>query len=145
MIEYFVTADWQERTNLSLYPILSYVAHARSTDMVERNYFAHVDPDGIWPNEHVLEAGFRLPSAWSPQSNQVESLASGFTNEVSAMNALSVSLAHLQHMRGLGFWSNHFCFGCGYAEDAESRIYTIITAPIEWKLTSTYLPHTMRG
>ncbi len=60
---------------------VSAVAQARSEDMADRDYFAHQDPDGKWPWDHLSDAGITWHSAgeiiaWNMQS-PVESSAAG--------------------------------------------------------------------
>jgi uncharacterized protein YkwD len=125
------------------------LAQRRAEDMVKRDYFSHIDPDGIWPNAHVMATGFRLPPFYSPDNNQVEALASGYRTAELALDALSLSPAHRDFMRGEGFWSDHFCFGVGYAEDLDpshtERIYVVITAPTEKKIHTIFLPSITTG
>ena len=132
MATYFQSADWQTRA-LVRFPLLCAVARKRARDMVERDYFQHVDPDGHWPNYHVRAAGWNLPPTWSDDSNQIESLASGFLSANAALDALAASPSHTAHMTGQGFWMDHYAFGVGYAEDPPERIYVVITAPLEKK------------
>ncbi|MGH9430740.1 MAG: CAP domain-containing protein [Terriglobia bacterium] len=50
---------WDER--------LAEVARARSEDMIARNYFGHVDPDGFTPDVHLTMAGIR----WTAMSENI--------------------------------------------------------------------------
>ncbi|MEC4893374.1 MAG: CAP domain-containing protein [Oscillatoria sp. PMC 1051.18] len=61
---------------LTMNPILRQVARERVLDMATRNYFDHVDPDGIGPNQKVAQAGYPLPSFFldNPANNFIESL-----------------------------------------------------------------------
>jgi len=40
----------QARSTITCHPLLEAVASARAQDMAERDYFAHVNPDGYGPN-----------------------------------------------------------------------------------------------
>ncbi len=55
-----------ERTKFSLNPIrlnqdLNQLAQDHSVDMVEKNFFNHVDPEGKTPNDRRIEAGIPTP------------------------------------------------------------------------------------
>lgn len=141
MQDYFVTASWQERTELEPDERLMDVAQYRAFDMSSKGYFAHEDLDGIWPNQHVRKAGYKLPSWYRDDSNQIESIARGYTRvtdriengvivETGALDDLVRSPHHHAHICGLGFWSDHLRYGVGYSDEDE-RIYVVITAPIE--------------
>src|SRR4051812_17752181 len=52
----------QTRTKLVWNPILARVARERAWDMARRNYFSHVNPDGLGANTLVERAGYVLPA-----------------------------------------------------------------------------------
>ncbi|MEG3858602.1 CAP domain-containing protein [Microcoleus sp. herbarium12] len=62
-------------------PILNQVAQQRADDLAARNYFDHVDPDGLGPNIKVQRAGYPLPSFYlgNPANNFIESLSTVYT------------------------------------------------------------------
>jgi hypothetical protein len=70
----------QQRTSLTCNPVLAQVAMQRAEDMANRNYYAHVNPDGYGPNYLVRAAGYVLPANYSQQQtgNNVESIGAGY-------------------------------------------------------------------
>jgi uncharacterized protein YkwD len=48
---------------LSWHPVAADVAHAHSADMVERQFFGHVNPDGVGPFSRLGRAGVSYRSA----------------------------------------------------------------------------------
>jgi len=78
-------ADYTPRPPLAPHPALTRAARAHAQDMVTRDYFAHVSPEGIGPNARVRAEGYPLDATvrsdgaiWSygdaPSDNQTESL-----------------------------------------------------------------------
>ena len=66
----------QGRAIMNCSSILSQVARAKAQDMAIRQFFSHVNPDGIGPNYLVKEAGYNLP-AWygsAMDSNNIDVL-----------------------------------------------------------------------
>jgi hypothetical protein len=132
----FVNAEWQEIYR-SPDTRLMIVAQDRAFDMLDRDYFDHEDPDGLWPNHWVRAQGFMLPPGYKDDSNQVESIASGYRSARGALTALVESPDHHEHMTGQGFWADHEMFGVGYAARDLERIWVIVTAP---RIYTTNLP-----
>lgn len=62
-----------EQTALALNPKLSQAAQAKAQDMVSRNYWSHVTPDGQAPWAFIDQTGYTYQSA-------AENLAYGFNN-----------------------------------------------------------------
>lgn len=158
MVHYFRTAPWQKRDNLIENSYLSFVAHMRAIDMCSRNYFAHVDPDGLWPNFHVRNTGYVLPDWYKDDSNQVESLAKGFTRvqdllnedgsikESGVLDAWERSPSHHDHVTGSGHWASHTIFGVGILEGENCNFHVLITAPPEPKKPEhVFIPWAQRG
>lgn len=48
---------------LSTHATLTQVAEAHSQDMIDRDFFAHIDPDGLGPGERLDSAGYEW-RAW---------------------------------------------------------------------------------
>jgi uncharacterized protein YkwD len=129
---------WDERLAAS--------AAKRAADMAKRNYFSHVNPDGIGPNFFVRQEGYILPAFWSTSksTNNVESISAGYeggvANVINLINdggASNASAGHRIHLLGLNsFFKGHTKIGIGLAHSQAStyKYYFVIhTAPPEGK------------
>jgi uncharacterized protein YkwD len=90
---------------------LAGVARQKAESMARHNYFSHVDPNGLGPNQRIVQAGYRLPKSYplDPEANTTESLASGASNSIEAVDQLLID-------QGL--------------PDAEHRVHLLATAPV---------------
>jgi uncharacterized protein YkwD len=68
-------------------PELDQAAEKRARDMADRDYFAHVSPDGVTPGDQVIAAGYRPLMCG-------ENIASGYANAASVMRAWMDSPGH---------------------------------------------------
>lgn len=124
----------QQREWFACDPILAQVARAKAADMAERDYFGHVNPDGIGPNWLVEHSGYALPDWYehTEDSNNIESLAGGQTNAGWVMADLLDSPGHRQHVLGLAsFFAEQTDYGIGYFYREGSQYghyWVIITA-----------------
>ncbi|AGY56388.1 CAP domain-containing protein [Gloeobacter kilaueensis] len=123
-------------------PRLSEIAQKRAENMARRNYFAHVDPDGVGPNRFVIGAGYHLPSYYPSDSeaNTVESLAAGAPTGNEAIDDLMIDKgemppSHRIHLLALASpFDRHTEVGIGVACSAASDYqyyYEVLTAPPE--------------
>ncbi len=126
----------QGRPRLSHDPHLHLVARAKARDMARRDYFGHVDRDGIGPNHVIRMTGYRLPDFYptSRRSNSVESIAAGTNyNAQRAFRAWLESPGHRRHLLASEpFYREQTRFGVGYAKSPGSRFknyYVFISAP----------------
>jgi len=76
---------------VSLNSTLSQAAQAKGADMLNRDYWAHVAPDGTQPWKFFIDFGYRYRYAG-------ENLARDFTNPSSAVDAWMVSPSHKENM-----------------------------------------------
>jgi uncharacterized protein YkwD len=81
---------------LTLYAPLSAVAQARSQDMVDRNYFAHTDPDGHDPFWHITQAGIKYSYAG-------ENIAYGYKTPQAVMTGWMNSAGHKANILNTNF------------------------------------------
>ena len=119
-------SDVQPRPELKWNDILAQVATQRAQDMVNRNYFAHVDPDGYGTNIKLQNAGYTLnPKFYAkPSDNFFESLAAGHADGKSSVIQLindgggtHEQSGHRLHLLGIKeFWANCDEIGIGRAE-----------------------------
>ncbi|HEX7317424.1 MAG TPA: CAP domain-containing protein [Pyrinomonadaceae bacterium] len=117
-------ADGQRHRTLTYNATLARVARARAQDMGERNYFDHVNPDGIGPNYLVTRAGYTLPDFYGKKmsSNNIESIASGSRTPEDAWENWMGSTSHRTHLLGLSdFYASQTEYGVGHAYVPGSR------------------------
>ena len=76
---------------VSLNSTLSQAAQAKAADMLNKDYWAHVAPDGTQPWKFFLDFGYRYRFAG-------ENLARDFTNPSSAVDAWMASPSHKENM-----------------------------------------------
>jgi hypothetical protein len=132
---YMISNPGQGRPSLTLNPIIEAVARARAKDMAVRNYFSHVNPDGVAANYLLRQAGYVLPAWWGtdPSANYVESIAAGYSDPGDTWNAWMNSPDHKAHLLAQNsFYASETCFGVGYYYDPNSTYkyyWVVITAP----------------
>ena len=130
----FVNAEWQERPVLMSDDRLMVSAQSRADDMTRKNYFDHVSPLGVWPNEWVRLDEYVLPESWPDDANYVESIGKGFSTPEGCLEAMYNSDAHRPHVTGnVPFFFRQIYFGVGYrlSSDLKDTYYVLITAPPE--------------
>jgi hypothetical protein len=76
---------------LKLDPVLSQAAKNKGEDMLVKDYWAHVSPDGVEPWKFFLDAGYKYRYAG-------ENLARDFSNAASAVDAWMASPSHRENM-----------------------------------------------
>lgn len=124
----------QLRPEAKLDPILCVVARKRAADMVARNYFGHVNPDGKGPNIIAWKAGYTLPSFYpsAKDANTIESIASGAKGASQTVILWRKSPAHRAHVFGvLPFYREQTRIGVGVARAPKTgaKTYVFISAP----------------
>lgn len=68
-------------------PTLDEAADNRARDMAERDYFAHISPDGITPGDQILAAGYEPVLCG-------ENIASGYPSAQTVVKAWMASPSH---------------------------------------------------
>lgn len=132
---YMISDPNQGRPALILDPIIEGVARARAKDMAVRNYFSHVNPDGVAANYLLRQAGYQLPAWWGtdPTANYVESIASGSPSAAVTWTAWMNSPPHKVHLLAQNsFFATETHYGVGYYYDPNSAYqyyWVVITAP----------------
>ena len=132
----------QRRPELVFDPVLAEVARGRAIDMGKRNFFNHVNPDGVAADFLVRQAGYALPTWWptDPKSNGVESIGGGYTSAQAVWSAWMGSAPHHTHLLAVDldtnqtdtFFAAETHYGIGYAEVPGSKYihyWVVITAP----------------
>ena len=115
---------------------LAKAAQAKAQDMVDRNYFGHVDPDGGGMNFKINAAGYKLRDSWlsSFSNNNFESLAAGHQSGKESIimliyddGASNSNAGHRRHLLGIDpFWSDCYDIGIGMAKGGEYGYYWCI-------------------
>jgi uncharacterized protein YkwD len=78
-------------STLTVNPLLSTAAKAKGEDMLNRDYWAHVAPDGTQPWKFFTDVGYKYRYAG-------ENLAKDFSNPQSAVEAWMASPSHKENM-----------------------------------------------
>jgi uncharacterized protein YkwD len=124
----------QRRRSLTYNAILARIARQRAYDMGQRDYFSHVNPDGIGANYLVSQAGYALPDFYGKNrsSNNIESIAAGNETAEATWVQWMGSTGHRTHILGLDdFYAEQTEYGVGHAFVPGSRYgdyWVIITA-----------------
>jgi hypothetical protein len=90
----------QLRKRLIVCPSLSIAAGQRAQGLADGGPWAHVDANGITPNEYARAAGCKLPDHYARKGNGIESLVAGSADAFVLFNALANSPAHAAHLFG---------------------------------------------
>ncbi len=116
------------KTTLVWNETLAQAAEDKALDMAERNYFAHVDPDGFGMNYYINDYGYKLHTMYleSKKDNHFESLCAGQPNAYKVVEALIIdkgvpNKAHRNHLLGIGKHFNSLVdIGVGYVQAKNS-------------------------
>jgi uncharacterized protein YkwD len=119
----------QPRPGLAWSDELAEAAERKASDMAQRNYFDHVDPDGYGMNYWIVKAGYKLPDDWvsKKSNNNFESIQAGLSTGKEAIMSLILDEGtkppgHRNHLLGIEpFWSNCTDIGIGFALDPDSE------------------------
>ena len=132
---YLTTNPGQGRPYMVLDPLIVTVARARAKDMAVRNYFSHVNPNGVAANFLLRQAGYQLPAWWGtvPSANYVESIAAGYASPSQTWTAWMNSPPHKTHLLAENsFFATETHYGVGFYYDPNSTFkyyWVVITAP----------------
>ena len=110
-------------------PNLVQAAEAKAQEMGKRGYFAHCNPDGVCSNSIAEIAGCTLPDFYTPNGNNIESLAAGSPDIEVIFQHLAASTLHANHIFG-----NHEFFltqheigiGVAFVEGSEFGWYYVV-------------------
>lgn len=87
----------------------------------------HIGINGSYPNDRVLDAGYRLPIEYRRGINNVESCARDPRDPATVLVELANHDAHRNHMLCINGFESHIYYGVGNAGDD----YVAITCPPE--------------
>ena len=128
----------QQREFMQCDAILTSAAQWKAEDMVARKYTGHCTPDGICANRIVQRFGYRLPSNYTENGNNIESTSANRRTAEDAFYALLNSSSHKAHILAeLEFFRAQNCYGIGFHEERPTirypwptiRAWVIMTAP----------------
>ncbi len=119
----------QERPIVLCDKRLVIAAQRRAEDMVHNRYFSHVDLSGHQANWWAIRAGCNLPTYYTPDGNNIESIGLNFINADDAWAGLKLSPPHRNHILGIHpFFKKQIYVGTGYAESTWGRVYVILSS-----------------
>ena len=114
-------------------PTLAKAAQVKAQDMIDRNYFAHVDPDGCGMNIKLNEVGYTMCANFinDKSKNNFESLAAGHATGKESIKQLlydgganNDNAGHRVHLLAISdFWGNCYDIGIGFAKGGYYRYY----------------------
>lgn len=87
----------------------------------------HIGRGGSYPNDRVLDIGYRLPRGYKRGVNNVESCARDPRDPATVLTELAAHDTHYEHMHCLGGFSWHIYWGCACV----GIDYVALTAPPE--------------
>jgi uncharacterized protein YkwD len=124
---------------LSWNDTLARVADGKAYDMANRNYYGHVDPDGLGINYFINKNGYTLNPVWlkNKEENYFESILAEVKDGESAIKKFIIdegvpSLGHRNHLLGVGEWNASLVdIGIGFARrDSGSNYKTYVSIVI---------------
>ena len=128
--DFFIHAEWQKRKDIICHPLLVQAAQHKAERMANENFFEHITPDGIYPNENAKNFGYPLP--YKTKENNIESIGAGMRDLEILFEMFLKSPAHYNHITGsTEFFRNQRNLGVGYAEKLGSKYfhyYVILTS-----------------
>lgn len=128
IVNLLVNDTRQERPVMRCNEALVSAARTRALSMATLGYVAHCDPSGLCPNQVAKAAGCTLPSNYSKNGNNIESLIVGPNDAAIAYQTLALSPSHAQHLFGIGsFFKNQPDYGIAalYAPGSKFGYYYV--------------------
>lgn len=119
----------QRRVKLVCHPALVRSARLRAESLAQFGYWAHCDPFKVCPNMVARNAGCKLPSSYSWNGNQIESLGAGTRVMWIIFQALANSEKHADHLFGRNnFFREQYHYGIAVVTVPGSRYetYTVV-------------------
>lgn len=123
---------------------LAKVAEFRASDMAKRNYFDHVSPEGLGPNQYIHQYGYKLHKDWlqKPSANFFESIGANHDTAIEGIKAFiigkgSPGYMHRKHVLGMDDWNaSLYDIGIGFVQVEKGFPYKtylcVIIAKHEW-------------
>lgn len=110
----------QRRAEIGLAPLkinstLSKAAEAKARDMFQKNYWAHVAPDGTQPWDFIISAGYDYSYAG-------ENLAKNFNSSKQVVDAWYESISHRENLLGSNYEDVGFAVVNGILDGYETTL-----------------------
>lgn len=99
--------------------------YARTPDLYHLSM--HIGRNGTHPNERARAEGYKLPSYYSNDANNIESVLRGSTDPTKAVQQLLKSPPHYDHLTGQGWYKDHIVYGVGN----DGTDWVVLIAPQE--------------
>lgn len=140
----FLRTTEVKNTSLLWNDTLAKAAEAKASDMADRNYYGHVDPDGFGMNHFIHKGGYKLNSNWikDKSENYFESIAAGAASGEQVIRTFIIdkgvpSLGHRNHLLGVGDWNASLVdIGIGFARRESGSTYKtyicVLIAKHDW-------------
>lgn len=123
----------QQRVQVVLDPRLCNAARKHAADTQRRKFFAHKNPDGVNPNQRVINEGYPLPAHYVPNENYVESMTGSVADTAAdALRLWRNSAPHATHVFAKNdFYKEQVVLGIGRAPASGFgyATYVFISAP----------------
>jgi hypothetical protein len=104
-------------------------AQAKAENMVALHFYNHYDQEGHGPNYWIEAFGCDLPSYYTDNGNNTESLALNARDAIQAWALFRASPLHWPHVAGLHpFYAGQRAYGIGYAASEWGTVRVILTA-----------------
>lgn len=104
---------------LAMSPALTVIARGHSEDMAERNFFDHVNPDGLDVEDRLIEADYSGAYPWG------ENIAAGYTSASQVVDGWMTSPGHCRNI----MHGDYGVIGIGYyGEGADGPMWTQVFA-----------------
>jgi cell division septation protein DedD len=121
---------------LAMNSLLSQAAQAKANDMVARNYWSHVTPDGIQPWQFIANTGYSYSAAG-------ENLAYGFDTSSSAVSGWMNSPSHRANI--LNDTYQEVGFGIANSPDFNGDGEETVVVAMYGKPAKSYAPSTVQN
>lgn len=96
----------QQRPYMECSPILQASSVYKVNDMIKRNYFGHVSPNGEYPNEIIQKLGYHFP--YKSKANYIESLMMKTNDPQVALDTLLEDEQNKEHLFGRNSFFREF-------------------------------------
>jgi len=102
------------RPPMALNPDLAASAAFKANEIADNGYFAHQSAvTGKWPNELARDHGYQLPTWFSDDTNNIESLHGGSPDPFAVLGSFAGSPSHAKHIFGGGGFAAYDEVGVG--------------------------------
>lgn len=131
LFELVANSPNQQRTIMIRHPLLDLAAYKKAQDMVDRNYWGHIAPDGKASNDVIRSVGYMLPEQYKAGKNNCESLSKGAGVPKEVAEGWWTSDKHKIHVYGLDkFYREQQCIGLGRAKNSAGTVFSVfLSAP----------------